>query len=386
MQRARAHGERLDEVNALLLAAFAAWRAGEWHIAEATSRRAVLADSTSTDALHQVGEVLFHYNPLQGRPIVESRAWFEAVLEREPRHYGALWHLAQLAALERRARDVDSLCAQLLALRPDRVRSLEVRLFRAAALRDSVAFNNALAEVQSADESLLFGTAQRLAVYARDLDASARVYQHMLAPTRGNYARLVALPHLFLLDVARGNPDADAHLDALALIDRHAVIEPLVLAVSVGKPLTPKRRALLADALRESSRGVNFGDGLAYLVLGDTPKALHVAALLESDAVANQNEPLPVGKGSALIRAYHAMQLQQPREALQWLDRATVHEWFGIGQVHPLRAQLLQRFLRAEALRMLNQDGEADRWYASIGESAAADLVFRSRINPACCR
>ncbi|CAN5876478.1 hypothetical protein BH23GEM9_BH23GEM9_08130 [soil metagenome] len=390
--RALARRESLDELQSLLLEAFGAWRAGVWNDAEALSRRALMIDMGSVDAQHQLGETLFHYNPGQGRPISESRAHFEAVLAREPGHYGALWHLAQLAALERRTADVDALTARLLALGPDAVRALEVRVLRAAALADSAAFEAALQRLRHADESLLFGTAMRLSVFGRDFARAERVLALLTDSERSPYARALGQAQLLNLDLARGRTTAaERRLDELNQLGNASVWEPLIMVLLYDRSAVSSRLLDMRSAAhaRESAL-VHAGSSATHRIEADVALALTqllgddslaaAATISKLDAYAQSHPATELSRvataHAATVRALHANQQQRHTDAIHWIDRAIVHEWFGTGLIHPLRSRAIERFLRAEALLALGQADQADTWFATIGEFAPADLVF----------
>lgn len=397
LARATAHRDALDALDRVLLDGFVAWRRGEWSQAEALYRRALVIDPTSIEARHQLGETLFHYNAPQGRPTSESYAEFERVLAREPRHFGALWHLAQLASRAERTDDVAKLTRQLLALEPDAVRRLEVEVLRAAALADTVAFDELLERLRGADESLLFGTGWRLAVFGRRLDAAESVFELLTDSARGPYARGLGHTQLLYLDIARGRTaEASARLRALtALRDPGVTVvwPALLFAAAPGLPFQADMLRSMRDSLTQvlanetsiagnTARVIDARTALGWIhaLLGDAELALATADRLEHDArKINQATPelasWAVGR-AASIRALRARHAGHADAVIRYVDSSLSYRWFGDALAHPLRAYSMERYLRAEALLALGRTQEADSWFATIGEHDPSDLVF----------
>ena len=397
LARASAHRNDLDALDRVLLDGFVAWRRGEWSQAEALYRRALIIDPKSIEARHQLGETLFHYNAPQGRPSSESHAEFERVLASEPRHYGALWHLAQLASRAGRTDEVAELTQRLLALEPDEVRRLEVEVLRAAALADTVAFDGLLERLRGADESLLFGTGWRLAVFGRRFDAAERVFALLTDPDRGPYPRSLGHTQLLYLDIARGRTGkASARLRALtALRDPGVTVvwPALLFAAAPGMPFQADILRSMRDSLTQvlatgpstesnATRVIDARTALGWIhaLLGDAELALATADQLEHDARAISHTAPDLASWAigraASVRALQANHAGHADEVIRQVDLSLSFRWFGEGLAHPLHAYSMERYLRAEALLALGRTQEADAWFATIGEHDPSDLVF----------
>ena len=392
IDNAIARRDRLDELNRMLLEGFVAWRRGEWHPAEAVYRRALTTHPTSTNARQELGEVLFHYHAPQGRSLDEARVEFERVLEREPRHYGALWHLAQIAARDHRVEDVDRLTERLLALDPDVVRTLEVKMLRAAVLDDDDELDRLIDRLRDADESLLFGLGWRLAVSGRDLAAAERVFTLMTDARRGPNAQGIGQVHLFYIAVAR-----DDHDEALRRLDTFvaqrnggAGVELLTLLAAITSPnashlprLYAARDSLVATVAREAFRNATPGDrleklttlGSIHAVLHDFVRASNVASTLESTSK-DSVEQRHARAHAAMIRALIARTDRRHEDVLRWTERSFEYRWFAEAIFDPLSAYSITRFIRAEALLALGRHDEADAWFATIGDHDPSDLAF----------
>ena len=84
VSRALSVSGRLGEREKRLVSAYAAYRRGEPDAAE-RQYRAVLDDfPDDLEAEFQLGDLLFQYNPLRGRPRVEARPMLDRVLAHDP--------------------------------------------------------------------------------------------------------------------------------------------------------------------------------------------------------------------------------------------------------------------------------------------------------------
>jgi DNA-binding SARP family transcriptional activator/Tfp pilus assembly protein PilF len=394
LQEAQRRRASLAPLETLLLDGLVEWRQGRANRAEGLFRRALTIDSTSVEAWHQLGETLFHYNPARGRPIAEARAAFERAVALDPGHFGALWHLAQLAALDGRTAQATALCDRLLALRPDAARTLEVRFFRAAMLSDSAALARLLHELRDADESLLFGIGSRTAIFAGDLALAAHVLALLTAPDRAPYIQGLGHALLSYLDLARRDFDTAARRMREAdhmLHDRGGI---LVLAALAGPP--PGRAALdsvRAGMLREldaASRPPGDGPfrmglvraGLAAVALleGDTTASLSAAnSLLRLAATADvdQTEAARRVRQRALtLHALHARASGRLGDAFAWLDLDTTEAPFGRALFNVDDARSFNRFLRARLLLEAGRTDAADAWLAGLASHVLPDLVL----------
>lgn len=389
--------DRLDDHTRMLLDGFIAWRRGEWHEAEAVYRRALTMNPASLQARHDLGEVLFHYNAPQGRSIDEARAEFERVVSADPRHYGALWHLAQLAARDRRREDVARLTDRLLALEPDSIRALEVQVLRAGALDDSAALDRLIERLQDADESLLFGIGWRLAVFGHDFQAADRVFSLMTSSRRGPHARALGHAQRLYVALAQENAvSANAQLAALyglpdagVAVGWHTLLAAAAPGGPVGLPQLRSLRDSLASMLRVDPSLKTLSlyrrlellstSGAASALLGDSAMALAIADRLErlplGEADSLTGSVMKVGR-AATIRALQARQAGRPDEVVRLTERTLVYRWFGIALTDPVLGFGMERYIRAEALLAVGRVEEADAWFASIGDHDPSDLVF----------
>ncbi|MDQ3996349.1 MAG: protein kinase, partial [Gemmatimonadota bacterium] len=116
-EQALRNSDRLPERERQLLQAFVAWRRGSPR-AESLYRAIIGVYPNDVEAWIQLAEVLFHYGPLGGRSIANSREAWERVLAFEPEHLGALYHLARVASVQGRRGELQLLTDRVLALSP----------------------------------------------------------------------------------------------------------------------------------------------------------------------------------------------------------------------------------------------------------------------------
>jgi tetratricopeptide (TPR) repeat protein len=92
--------EKLPQRQRDLIEAFAAYWRG--HAKEAEQRYRAILDKTPDDAesWYQLGEVLFHDGPFQGRPELEAKPFFQKAVQLEPNQRLYSIHLDELARLE----------------------------------------------------------------------------------------------------------------------------------------------------------------------------------------------------------------------------------------------------------------------------------------------
>ena len=84
LDRAQAASERLAERDRRLLDAYAAFRSGRAAGAEERYRALLRDYPDDLEAVFQLADVLYQYNPLRGRPITEAREPFDQVLSYDP--------------------------------------------------------------------------------------------------------------------------------------------------------------------------------------------------------------------------------------------------------------------------------------------------------------
>lgn len=382
--RALRHATGLPDHERRLLGGFDAWRRGNSDGAMSAFLSILTNDRDNLEAWFQLGESLFHYNPVRGRPIADARDAFEQVLRLDENHWGALWHLALLDAIEGKAADLDHRIDHLLHLGPDTDYRIELAALRACAHRDPVAHAHLRDSLHTVGDGRFVDLSWRCAVYGRDLEGTAQMARQLLERTNVIYSQTSARGLLASLEMVRGRRAA-----ALAQVDSLAELSPgmalgartdlTLLTTMVGSREELERLVREWQQARTPNPPGEFpmirasSEGQLEVALGDTVAAL--AHARELDGI--KNVPGEQGLAHALGQDIRAL-LARPGspEALRYLETDQASVWFGLLVSSSAGSQAFARFLRAEVLDQLGRTQEALRWYATFDELSVSDLVY----------
>jgi tetratricopeptide (TPR) repeat protein len=396
-EQAARFGGRLSGHHALMVRALLAWRRGDADSAEFIYRQIVSDHREDLEAWFQLGEVLFHANPLRGRSIVEAKEVWELVLWLEPDNRFAMLHLARIAAVQDDSARLVALVAPMSSREPDGDRRvLELAGWRALVLRDRADEDRVGALLRRANWPTQQNVIWQLASFSRNLGGSERLARLMLDLDRHDLAGHLILAHV---DLARGmRRRAEADLPTGERSD-----EPLLLtfrAYFALHPFVPVPESELLRLRRELTawrpRVVPVGpEGPAvtslhgaaapllrdYLIgslsarVGDSAGAARSAASLERAQTSTPADSL--AQALALgVRALVVRSRGHPEAALQLLERIQAPARREEVSQSPFHAGVLERYLRADLLRELGRDEEALAWYASLGELSPFELPF----------
>jgi tetratricopeptide (TPR) repeat protein len=385
--RYRAH---LGERERRLIEAQYAWRLGRGDEAERLCRTLVADYPDDVEAWLQLGEVLAHGNPLRGRSSVEARPAFEQVLARDPNNGEALIHLARIASLEGKQRELDSLVGRI---RKDFQRSevVETRAFRAFVLGDRPGQKRVTRRILANPSAVPVVTALDVAVMTDDLGGSERFGHWLIRSSQA--PDLQGYGHRMLAQAALARGQWRRAESELAIAVRQDSIPALELrSLFAAFSFLPMPREEIVEA-RETVRGwtpaadppdqaehtqAHVGVhpflrlhrlGMLDIRLGDTVGALHEARALDLAAASPNGR---FARTLALsIRAHVAAAGGRTREALADLDRAG---WEAAASV--FAAEAYDRYFRAELLASAGREDEALGWLRSIAERAAYELVY----------
>lgn len=381
--RAARFAGRLADDDRMLLEAADAWRAGDVAAAETRLRSVVDAHPDNVDAWFDLGEVVFHGNPLRGRSATEAAEAFRRVLALDPADAEALVHLARIEWLRGQPRVADSLVRQALVRVGEE--AMELRAFRAFALGDRDAHKETTRALLASRGRVTAPSALAVAVYLDDLEGTEQ-FGRALA-REGQPVRLRSLGSRILArtDLARGRwRDGFAHLRASRSADPVSALELRGLAAALPFIAYPPDtlRAVAAeleawDPERETAHS------LAHLSMHPQIR-LHllglVRAALGDSAGANAaaGELARMGDGGAMarifaasVRAHVAARSGHHAEALKLIEGAG---WAAVAGA--FEAEALDRYLRAEALARTGRAEEAVGWFSSLGERAAYELIY----------
>jgi tetratricopeptide (TPR) repeat protein len=381
-ETAARHSDRLTPLGRDLLTAYRAYRETRTNDAERLYRDVLEGHPDNVEAWLMLGETLFHYNPLRGRPPMEAWAPFQRALALDSNAH-AMLHLARLAASEDRLGALDSLTRAYLARYPDAERAIEMRALRAAAHDDARERAAVAADVRRSDNIVAIGVLQAALLYAQRPDAAGELAAAFV-PATGAADPVLVLGRRILSETGivtgRWGPEPAARLLGGAA-DRDWLLETeALLASDPFFPVPLARVASLRDSIAarrpyHALNGVTQPTGLdlgsqmrTYLLgllserLGDSSAARRSAA--ELDAARGPGQAGPARDLARALRAEIARSSGDPAGALAQIES------FPVG---PITVQLAvshwgvrERFLHAEVLHALGRDDEALRWYDSF--------------------
>ena len=394
--RAVREAGRLSARDRMLVEAFAAYSLGSADSAERMAM-SVVESYDDIEGWVLLGEVLFHHNWKRGRSLTESRRSWERVLVLDPAYWPALQHLAEVAALQGRGAEADSLLG-----RYERSVGTPHMMLASRALR-AYAYGNAasrasLAPYLAADRGFfLTASVWYVAVFGRDIGGAQALANMLVEPLRPPEQQ--GFGHILLahLDLAQGRWRAARAELAIArvLTPSDAAEHELLLSMApflatTAVELTRQRMELqrlpAEPSIRSTMPWPRTHTGLhamlrAYLVGMSSARANdaagRAASLAELERLPDPTAPIALAKGFAL--SVHAEQWRQqlhPAEALAALERGARQTPFVPAWTSGFVSQAYERYARAELLHELGRDDEALRWYGSFGENSPYDLVY----------
>lgn len=400
-ERAVRNASRLPARDRQLLDAFVAWRRGQHGEAERLYRAIIGTYPTDVEAWFQLGEVLFHTNPLHGRSIAEAREAFERVLSYEPRDLASLIHLIRIAALEGRLADLDSLAARFFAVNPEADRQYEVRSLQVVAHGDSNQMDSLMAAYASLSDLALGNVAWTVNSFAGNREGGEKAAALLTDEgrfttevwTTGHSWRAYSL-------VGRGRVrDAMAEIDAIAAYDPLTATETRALLSLV--PLVPTNQEtwmrLRADVEALDPSTVTPSGNLSfwfnvledrheiiqiYLAgvlaarLGDTSAARKYAQQLEGAEPPKEGGTVTWDLAAGL-RAHAARTQGRTEAALEALEQVNTDIFYQMTMASPYAAQVLERYTRGVLLQELGRYDEALGWLAHLGGVSAAGLAYQ---------
>ena len=387
---------RLADHDRQLLKALLATRRGAAVEAEGLYRSILGSYPDDIEAWIQLGEVLFHYGPEQGRPVSDSRAAFERVLYFDPGYASAMVHLARIAAAEGNARAVDSLVTQISRFSPESDRDIEMKVLRAYATRDGAAQQRVLAELGHATEAMLTLPVWDVAVFVGDLPGAEAVARRLVDPTRSGEARAAGHVTLAYLALAGGHLNAArAELAAAAATDSVRALEyGTMLELS---PFLNPDRAVLENARRGLERlnpaaipenpaptvyfsahnGVHAAVrayllGLLNARLGDPRAAERYAADLAQMTAPATAASFP----HDLSLEVRAASERSPAQALALLRATTRESWYEMHFASPIFSLVRGRYARAELEAAQGDVNQAIALYGAFEGFSGYDMAY----------
>ncbi|MEX2282027.1 MAG: BTAD domain-containing putative transcriptional regulator [Gemmatimonadota bacterium] len=386
-RQAARHARELPDRPRRLIEGFLAWREGDAETAERLYKEVLRQYPRDAEALYNLGEVLFHLNPMRGRSILEARLPFEGLLATEPANGTATTHLSRIALA---FKDADA--ERTLVRRFGRVREpdpLWMIGYGTKTDRDTV-----LARVSRSRAVDLAVMLVRTAVYTHNLEAAAQMaaliqspertwpeqqaghlYSGVLAIAAGQVNRGLAL--LTNIDENEALPYKAVLASAPHLRVDPAILQDLRMGLESWQPKTPLRLDLyhqpLTPNLAPPVRA--YLQGRLSIALGDvTGVRAAERKLAELSGLTEEAD--------ALRRVYRAGM----RAGIAWLEGRLGDVLIELQREnasvppnltpHAFASQAFERFIRARALQHAGRSAEALNWYRSIGENSLYDLIY----------
>jgi len=398
------HASRLSDRDRQMLAAFLMRRSGDNARAEKAYREVLGTYPDDLDALIDLGEILFHANPLRGRSFREAEQAFGRVLEFDPSHSTTLLHMARIMARDGRLAEMDAFVDRFVAQAPEGDRTLEVRALQAYAHQDTATQRSLRSRLQVAPDETVALALWSVANYALHIEGADQLAQELTAPWRSPPARALGLTWRAHLAAARGRWQAAmefiSHIEDPGLaLEQRALLANVPFAPVPWDSLVALRqqlRGLDPDSIGRSGSNsivLNVNDelhpeirwyflGLLSARLSDTAAARRYAAELRR---------LPPGLSSntsqdfALsVQATIALAQGSPERALEALEEASRWTWYGQTMASPYFSQVRERYLQAEALIALGRDEEALAWLDSMTEMSPFELAYLPLVHLRC--
>lgn len=400
-EQAVRHRQRLSAREQQLLEAFRAFVRGDAVRAEQMYRALLSRYPDDVEVHYQLSEVLFHYNWARGRSVMEARPELERTLALDPGFIPALMHLAQLASLEGRTDEADSLVSRLHALPLGSHAHLWLRTLRSAATGRFAADRELHRTLAEAPDYWLTLMAWNVAVYGRDPASAAAVAGYLTQMHRPERTRALGHTLRAYMEMARGRPTAARlELDAAGALDAVQTLPHRALLAAV--PFGPRHRdelLRLRDQLsawdaspvpdEQGARAAPWMHGphscepvvrlyligLLSLRLGEPDKATAAARELERMTTAPAARPMAADLRRTLLAEIGRL-AGDPARALAVLDVELGSDPCELRFASPFHSSPYGRYLRADLLFELGRYEESFRWYGSLAEHSLYDLVL----------
>jgi serine/threonine-protein kinase len=393
------HADRLSDHDRRILEALLANRRADHQTAERMFRAVVEIWPQDVEAWIQLAEVQFHYGPVDGRPISESREGFERVLTFEPDNAVSLMHLQRIAARAGDVKAVDSLGQRVLQLNPEGDRALEVGAYHAVFAEDSSALLDFRAALVRAPEIYVPEATYGISTWTDRFGALQLLFATETLPSRSPELRALGHIHLAYLNAIQGRWSATRNqLDAAERLNQALGLSHRALLTL--QPFTPASRAEV-ESLRRSLRDwdatqarpssipivhFNVHDGLypglrRYLLgltevqLGNLPAASALAAQLDRTTGDRASDHLHRAYGRS-IRAAVAEAGGDRALAIQLLGDGGLTVNYELALFSPFTSLAAERYRRAVLLDTMGRGEEAAVAYRSFEEFSFVDRVF----------
>jgi serine/threonine protein kinase/tetratricopeptide (TPR) repeat protein len=400
-EQAAIHSGRLSEHDRRLFDAFDVLRRGEVSQAEELLTSFVGVYPDDIEGWTNLGELLFHSNPVRARDPVESRVAFARVLELEPTNIIALDHLLRLAARDGDTVAVKSLADRYRMLSPGGDRRMPAEFLQATVASDSTMLVQLLRQAQGVTELTIGLSFSDVVLWGRDVQTGRRLLQLLRPRGRSQEARSFSLAWSAQMALGFGQWNAArAAIAELETVDSIAAIEWGALLALV--PFAPVEMSDLL-AIRQrlgayvASDPVSTGGSVAFLQphqhfhqlirlyllgavsarVGDTVSAHQAAQDLDAWETIELQGSLP-SDFAALVRSHIAESEGRPDEALALIESTRTEAWYVRIVSSPILAQALERFRRAKLLVVEGRDQEALQWLQTVHLVSSGEMLYEA--------
>jgi tetratricopeptide (TPR) repeat protein len=391
--------QRLPAREREFLEAIVALRRGNTSEAEQMLRNYVRAHPDDPEAWYQLGEILFHGEPLRGGSMTAAREPLEHALFYDPGDLGALYHLVRISIKDGDAARMDSLTDRFLALSPSGGRTLELRALQAAGRSDRAAFETIVQEMRASPDPFLPIAVWSIGVFGQDLAGAEEAARLMAGNDRPKLVRGAGHLQLAYLALAQGRyGETRKQLDqAQQLGDPDAAEARAWLATLPFIPSSVEETESLRGELEaafgqpsvespnpssffSAQNGVHdlvklYLQGILASRSGDGEEAIRIATDLENRG-ATENARGFSRQLAAGVKAQEAFRSGDPAQALNLLSNLEIEGWYELTFVSPYYSGALERFTLAELLVESGRQEEALAWYQGLRENSTAELVF----------
>lgn len=393
--RALLYGARLPGSTRNLLEASLAWRQGDTKRAERLLLEITATDPNNVAAWFELGDLRYHYNPLQGRSKGEARGPFERVLSLDPRHGESLVHLFELAAWENRPAEVES---KIDALDPGSDFLKKWPLLSSLLQDDSIRQHELISQLRGEpDRAVVRVVIHSAAAYAHNPAASTQLVRLLTARTREPGWRAYGYYLLAQLALAQGQwYEATRQLELLESLDSVTAVEYRALWSTIPFLRVPKAELdeLAARLLSwkpaqlppSSSMIFSAHDeihthlrlyllGLLSVRRGRLEEALRYASELAKLEAPGDAEFL-TARLSRSVRAQVAAIRFGPAEAIREFGDLRLEQQSHLANRSAIYAQVYERFARAELLAHAGRSDEALDEYAATADYSLSGLIY----------
>jgi len=377
---------KLPEQTRRLLLANQAFTAGRPAEAEKLYRAILVNRPDNLHALQDLGDLLYHYNRFFGRPVSESRPYFERALLYDINNIEAVYHLIEMAGQENRFDEMDSLITRYRHLETAKTR-LEWKTVRTLHNGSEQERESLFTELTKAEAIRKVEACIKALRVNRDIPAAQRIARMLSEPSVPENLRVLGQRVVALLEAAMGRIDTAS--DELNAVPPDFTGHTLLYQVWFGTlPFYPVSDArleqfkariaswdtLTAPLLTRDKEPIHQGElfDVKLYMTGLIDDRLNDSAGLQRNIEALERRAVTRGQTSLAYALASTLKAQQmwrdgdSKGALALLDTVPFQmNWFSAGDSF-LYSQIRIIYLRAQLHRSLGQYEDAVRWYHAL--------------------